>query len=161
MDKKKLIIGLLLVVAILFGPSYYRKFINNKTIENSDIVGEWKGSIPDITLSPDGSIAPSGSSAFHGEWEIVSTDRQLVRIKLFMTDEDYKKASDNYGGWDDLEPSNEELHEMVFEELFEEKIFRYIRTEDKLYSVEDEDVTTWADEDGENYENDCVLRHVN
>mgnify|MGYP006394351687 CR=1 FL=1 len=28
-------------------------------------------------------------------------------------------------------------------------------------TVEDEDVTTWADEDGENYENDCVLFVLN
>ena len=155
-----LIIVIIIIIAVLFGPSYYRKYVNNKTIQQSDIVGEWSGSIPDINLESDGSVIPLGSSAFHGDWEIINADSQLVRINLYMTDSDYETALDMYGGWEDAYPTNEELYDMVFEDLFKEKVFRYIRTEDKLYSIEDSDVTNWVDEDGSNYENDCVLRHI-
>ena len=155
-NKTKIAVGLsiaLIIVVFLFGPTIYTEYINSQPIYKDDIVGTWyeyENSDSEIQINIDDTLYLSCTDYFMGTWEILDRNSQTISLKYIVFDTQAKRYNNDFEyELDGVEATTEEVLEFEQEahegEFPPEGVYRYDRSKDALFLVEDEDVVLVRD----------------
>ena len=141
----KTILILLAIVAVLFGPDLYKKYVNSQDVEVKELLGGWTYNGYDVYFDDDYTLETSNSQFITGHWE--QSDSNSVRIYYTVSDEQLQNYYDEYiAVWPDLVeegvyPTEDDVFETFLwennESLPPEGHYEYVRNDNKLVSVED------------------------